>query len=184
MWPFKKKKESKPQANTEFKNIMDSLYRPGTKRNVVDALTYEKETGDLIGKNFKTTAGDMKAEQATYILTRISSKFFKENGEKKFDSFYSFLSSYARHLVHLIKENDLKEFSGIFEAIEVIIKHGTADVSNAMVTGLLEDIQNIAGSNGIDPKLFEPHLFPESKKWWNEINRFWNDLEKNKTNKQ
>jgi hypothetical protein len=37
--------------------------------------------------------------------------------------------------------------------------------------GLLEDIQNIAGSR--DAEAFVPYLKPESARWWAELNRFW-----------
>jgi len=179
MWPFKKK--IKPEEAAQgLKSILDTLNRPNSKRNVADALKYEKETGDFIGKGVQAQTQSIPVideKQAVYILSHIAPDFIKEVGGKKIVGFYSLLAEYAKHLISLLRANKTINFSGIFEAIEVIIKNGKLEIRNAIVTGLLEDIQNIAGNNSLDPKQFEKYLFPESKKWWDEINRFWKDLE-------
>jgi len=43
---------------------------------------------------------------------------------------------------------------------------------------LLEGIQNVWASHNVDPEQFVRYLLPESVKWWQSLNDFWNGKSK------
>lgn len=49
-------------------------------------------------------------------------------------------------------------------------------MKEAATIGLLENIQNIALHNGIAFEQFEQYMKPETKEYWNELNKFWDKL--------
>jgi hypothetical protein len=79
----------------------------------------------------------------------------------------------ARHLIELYKSNQTAEFPAVFRIIERLHIEGDYYVKEAATIGMLESIQNIAGNNGLDPDVFVPWLGVESRKWWDQLNDFW-----------
>ena len=88
-----------------------------------------------------------------------------------------FLNRLAQYLVELIKFNKFNNTSDFFHLIEIFLIDGEIQLQNLIATALLEDIQNYMGNQDINPDLLIQYLKPESLKWWNEINRFWHELE-------
>ncbi len=80
---------------------------------------------------------------------------------------------FARHLVVRLHEGSNDELAVTFQVVERLISEGESYVREAMVTGLLEGIQNIAGDMGVDPDRFKEWLLPETRAWWDNLNRFW-----------
>jgi hypothetical protein len=86
---------------------------------------------------------------------------------------YIALADFARHLFELERQNQTENFAEIFELIERFNFEGSESVQNAVVVGLLESLQNIAGNNNFDDQVFLKYLRPESLKWWNQVHKFW-----------
>lgn len=86
---------------------------------------------------------------------------------------YIALGDLARHLIDMLREGDTANFQAIFHVVERWHTEGDAYVREAATIGLLEGIQNNAEHQGVDPAAFQPWLGPESKKWWDKLNRFW-----------
>jgi hypothetical protein len=84
---------------------------------------------------------------------------------------YVALGAFARHLVKLYEERKTGEFEKIFDVIEKLHIEGDAYVKEAATIGLLEGLQNTANENA---EKFVPYLKPDTLKWWNELNKFWN----------
>jgi hypothetical protein len=86
---------------------------------------------------------------------------------------YIDLGDFAHHLIDLYKTNELEEFPEIFQVIEQLHVNGDEFVKEAATIGLLEDIQNISSNSDLNPNVFIKYLNPESLKWWNHLNAFW-----------
>lgn len=85
---------------------------------------------------------------------------------------YVDLGEFARHVIRSYEQGQTDELRRIFDAVERLHVEGDAYVREAATIGLLEGLQNNA-SHRIDPEVFSPFLGPESLKWWNELNAFW-----------
>ena len=86
---------------------------------------------------------------------------------------YIDMGELAHHMVDLIKLNQTSEFSAVFDIIERLHIEGDDYVKEAATIGILESIQNVASNNGVDPEAFVPWLRTESRKWWRQLNDFW-----------
>jgi len=87
---------------------------------------------------------------------------------------YVDMGEFANHLVELYQSNEIREFPAVFKIIETLHLEGDDFVKEAGVIGILESIQNVAGNSGLGPELFVQYLRPESVKWWQQLNDFWN----------
>ena len=92
---------------------------------------------------------------------------------KKERLYYIELASFASHLIKLKTDSKTEEFSEVFGVIERLHIEGDEYVQEVATVGLLEDIQNIAGNQGLERVVFIPYLHPVSKSWWYALNRFW-----------
>lgn len=86
---------------------------------------------------------------------------------------YLALSSLARHLLGRLANADTVGFDRIFAVVERWHTNGDAYVREAASVGLLEDLQNLSGGSGKRPETVEPWLGPESRRWWDKLDRFW-----------
>lgn len=86
---------------------------------------------------------------------------------------YIDMGELAHHMVDLIKTNQTSEFSAVFDIIERLHIEGDHYVQEAATIGILESIQNVASNNGVDPEAFVPWLRTESRRWWRQLNDFW-----------
>ena len=89
------------------------------------------------------------------------------------DLLYVVMGDLADHLLSLYKENKTEEFNELSKVIEAMHIDGDGYVKELATIGFLESIQNVWSNNGVDPKKFTKYLRPESKKWWDELNDFW-----------
>lgn len=86
---------------------------------------------------------------------------------------YCDLGDFSDHLIELFKTNNLNEFPETFEIIELLHINGDEFVKEAATIGLLEGIQNVALNSDLDPNVFSKYLKPESLRWWNNLNDYW-----------
>ena len=99
--------------------------------------------------------------------------------EKKYKVFedrqhlYLVAAEFARHLVELELTNKTSEFGDVVEFLESLHVHGTPMVREMATIGFLESIQKFYESAGISPDVFGKKLLPESRKWWDKLNRYW-----------
>jgi hypothetical protein len=84
------------------------------------------------------------------------------------------LGDLAHHLVEQLDAGKTNRFEAVFDVVERWHCEGDHYVKEAATIGLLEGIQNNSEHWGIDPSRFECWLKPESKRWWDKLNRFWN----------
>jgi hypothetical protein len=95
-----------------------------------------------------------------------------ESGDEQL--LYIDLSDFASYFVDLYKQNELSEFTAVFDVIELLHISGDDFVKEAVTIGLLEDLQNRLLSYEIDTNVFKQYLGKESLKWWDHLNDFWN----------
>jgi hypothetical protein len=88
--------------------------------------------------------------------------------------YYLALGDLAHHLVEQLDAGATQNFEAVFDVVERWHCEGDPYVKEAATIGLLESIQNISLNSGIDPRRFEFWLKPESKRYWDKLNRVWN----------
>ena len=88
---------------------------------------------------------------------------------------YIVLGRFAYHLVELHQAGSEAEFSDVAELIERMHTEGDDYVREAATIGLLEGIQNHSGVSGFNLVHFRSILRPESQRWWDSINKFWQE---------
>jgi len=89
------------------------------------------------------------------------------------DLLYLAAGEFAETLLTLREQGDEAQLASAGAAIEQLHLEGTPWVKELATIGLLESIQNLWGNRGVDPDLFVKFLGPESLRWWNGLNRFW-----------
>ena len=87
--------------------------------------------------------------------------------------YYWALADLADHVMSQYRAGETAEFDAVFAVVERWHQEGDKNVKEAATIGFLEGLQNASGNNGLDPDVFVPWLGPESKKWWDKLNRFW-----------
>ena len=90
---------------------------------------------------------------------------------------YLALADVARHLIGQLKTGEIEKFDAVFGVVERWHVKGNSYVRQAATVGLLESLQNTNLHEGTKPEDFEGWLLPESKRWWDKLNRFWSDGE-------
>lgn len=86
---------------------------------------------------------------------------------------YAAAGAFAEHLLALYQANDLSSFAAVAAAIERLHIHGSPWVKEFATIGVLEGIQNVWSHSPTDPESFARFLLPESRRWWEGLNRFW-----------
>jgi hypothetical protein len=104
---------------------------------------------------------------------------FKEAIENELDAEdrklgYTVAGSFARFLLDAHKSGRTDSLQSAAEFIEELHVRGNKNVKELGTIGYVEGIQNVWRNNEADPQVFYEYLLPESKKWWDELNRFWN----------
>jgi hypothetical protein len=82
---------------------------------------------------------------------------------------YVALGDFAFHLAAMLERGETNSFPGIFSAIENLHLRGDSFVREAATIGILESLQNKSVA-----EQFRPFLEPETERWWDKLNRFWN----------
>jgi len=95
-----------------------------------------------------------------------------DDGDERF--LYCELGDFADHLCDLLELGSDSEFTDVFAVIESLHIDGDDFVREAATIGMLEGIQNVSSwRESISPNDFEKYLGVTSRKWWNELNGFW-----------
>jgi len=121
----------------------------------------------------------MIQDQDVIPLLLNASPSFKDKLEQHYKdwgeitSLYLVAGDFARHIIDLHKGNHAGELSGIFDFFEKLHTDGDEHVRKIATIGFLEALQNNALGQGIDLKIFETYLKPETKVWWDKLNDFW-----------
>ena len=181
----KVKEYLKNAVNLELKRLIFTTHRYNSKlgKGMADAIKYEKETRDAIGKNFPISEGPLTSPETVKIIIKLCPEFEKQwidyskNLKSEDKSYGLFISRFAEYVVELYKQNKIEDFGGIFELVELCLTQGKKNVQDTFAITFLENIQDLAGNQDINPEVFVKYLGSESLKQWNEINRFWDDLE-------
>jgi hypothetical protein len=97
--------------------------------------------------------------------------FMAEWSDEAEPPLYLALSSLARHVLECLEAERTDRFGAIFSVVERWHTEGDAYVSEAATIGLLESLQIL--SKDSDRKTVERWLGPESKRWWDKLDRFW-----------
>lgn len=102
---------------------------------------------------------------------------WKEHKQEYFDEEdflpYVALMEFNNHIIGLYMSGSTEEFPAAFEEIERLHLEGEPYVKEAATIGCLEGLQNIMGNRDLDSKVFVKFLGPESTKWWDQLNKFW-----------
>lgn len=99
--------------------------------------------------------------------------FLSEWENEKEQPLYLALADLARHLIGRLERGDTIVFDAVFDVVERWDVHGDSYVKEAASIGLLEDLQNGNLHHRTHPSDFQSWLRPESKRWWDKLNRFW-----------
>lgn len=86
---------------------------------------------------------------------------------------YLALAALARHLIACLQAGDTGRFGNVFDVVERWHLEGEHYVKQAATVGLLEDLQNENLHDTTKPTDFLPWLRPESKRYWDKVERFW-----------
>lgn len=120
----------------------------------------------------------IKKGEVLESLYKFSPEFrkivFMEYDEEERQLEYIIVGRYAKFLVDRYKDYPLTDFSREAEFIENLLLQDDSYVRELATIGFLEGIQNIWGNNDVDPNQFYKYLLPEGRKWWKELERFWN----------
>ena len=86
---------------------------------------------------------------------------------------YAILGHFADFLLRLQESEDDEQLEKAVRLIERFHIEGDGYVREAATIGLLEGIQNTWGHAGTDPEVMGRRLLPESRRWWDSLNKFW-----------
>lgn len=102
-------------------------------------------------------------------------KFAAEARENEPDDplYFVALGDLATHLLELDTRGQTAEFAAVFAVVETWLLEGDDYVRNAAVIGLFESLQNVAGWRKQGLVTIESYLQPISKKWWDNLSRYW-----------
>ena len=108
------------------------------------------------------------------IASSMSKAFpdFAQDGNDR-DLPFIVLGNFARFLLHLQESREEQQLDKAVKLIEQLYVEGDRYVREAATIGLLEGIQNLWGHAGTDPEIFGRRLLPESRRWWDSLNKFW-----------
>jgi hypothetical protein len=104
-------------------------------------------------------------------------KFLDEwRDEAKNLPLYLALTDFARHLIGLLERDDRDSLVKVFAVVERLHVEGDEYVREAASIGLLEDLQNTGLHRRTSPADLRAMLEPESCKWWDMIEAFWEGM--------
>jgi hypothetical protein len=79
---------------------------------------------------------------------------------------YIDVGQFARHLLRLLQAGTVEEFPAVFVAVEHVLENGDEDASDAVTTGLLEDLYFEAVDAGISPREWRTYFGPRATQAW------------------
>lgn len=113
----------------------------------------------------------IRKNQILGILTEAFPDFVPNNDHT--DLPYVSLGDFSHYLRTLHESGDEKQLQKAAQLIEQLHVEGDSYVKEAATIGLLEGIQNTWEHAGLNPEMFGRRLLPESKRWWDSLNKFW-----------
>ena len=81
---------------------------------------------------------------------------------------------FGHYLLECYKKDDFEELQNGLYFIETLVVDMDKEIQELAVIWYLEGIQNIWWNNDVDPEIIYDRLGKESKKWRNQLNKFWN----------
>jgi hypothetical protein len=100
-------------------------------------------------------------------------EFQAEWEDEKDRPYYLALSAYADHVMGLIAKEDQKALRKVFGAVERLLAEGGEYVKEAVLWGLIEDLQNHLLEDGIELSRVEPVLGVLSSAGWTRVREYW-----------
>lgn len=105
-----------------------------------------------------------------HLMRGMADDYLSENG----DVLYCVaLGDLTRHLCSSLTQGTTEEFPATFAMIERLHLEGDPYVREAATIGFLETLRNNTARRGIQRSAIETWLRPESRKWWERLDRFW-----------
>ena len=87
---------------------------------------------------------------------------------------YCVAGSFSLYLLNSYKNNSVKTLVLAGEFIEKLYSYKDEQLDNLATVGYLEAIQNVWANNSVNPEIMFKYLGDTSRKWWVELNKFWN----------
>lgn len=100
-------------------------------------------------------------------------EFLTDWGDEPDPPLYLALGSLAEHLLQRLKKAEMQGLDQVFAVIEDWHTAGDVYVNEAATIGLLEGLQNLSDGNDRPTMIFDRWLGPETRRWWNKLDRFW-----------
>jgi hypothetical protein len=123
-----------------------------------------------------STFPELKSHWDQYLMMEYKHEEYKTDPH-----LYSDIAEIARFIVNKTKASDTQNFELFFEKVELILSDSDPDITNLIVIGLLEGIQNICGTEVDYHVVFNRWLKPITKRAWDDLIHFWESEEsKNK----
>lgn len=116
--------------------------------------------------------------QNVFELLYIVAPEFKALVESEYDqeemkNHYAIAFRLAQYLCDLYSAKDFVKIKQILEYIDSIFFKGDKYTQELAAVGFLEDIQTVLRNKVMNSNDFYQLLLPESKKWWNQVDKFW-----------
>ncbi|MBH0239022.1 DUF7674 family protein [Methylobrevis albus] len=86
---------------------------------------------------------------------------------------YVALGSLARHILECLEAGSSERLDAIFAVVERWHVDGDHFVREAATIGLLETLQNHTAESEVTLAAVKSRLGPESRRWWDKLDRFW-----------
>jgi hypothetical protein len=87
---------------------------------------------------------------------------------------YLIAGDFAGYLLECYNNSNTIELKKGFDFIEQLYKSNSDEIRELATIGYLEGIQNRWSNNGVNPELIHNEMGTLSKKWWNQLHKFWN----------
>ena len=97
-------------------------------------------------------------------------KHCREHGD---NLLYVAMGDLARHLLRLHQSGQTGDLIAVAKVIERLHLEGAPAVKELATIGILEGIQNNWDNDGVPSEQFATYLLPESARWWQSLNDFW-----------
>ncbi len=113
-------------------------------------------------------------EQLYSIVPEFKGVIDSEYDDEEKEIQYVLAYRLAQYTYELFVTKDFDQLNKILEYIELILSIGDTYAQELATVGFLEDIQTVWDNSERDRSEIYDLLLPESKKWWNQVDKFWN----------
>lgn len=113
-------------------------------------------------------------EQIYSIVPEFKDVIDREYDDEEKEIQYVIAFRFAQYIYELFVAKELDKLNRILEYIESIFSLGDHYSQELATVGFLEDIQTVWDNSVRDRSEIYNLLLPESKKWWNQVDKFWN----------